>query len=388
MTTPRNGLSCLLLAAFTAACTDAPSADCEIDAPLAPVVTLPAAAVSGAPEWRVEEVWRAGALHGDADLTVPTSARAAGDGRVAIPDFATATVWVLDPDGQWLAPVGGRGQGPGELQAPIAVAWRDDGALRVLDAGQNKLELFDLAAGTTETESVPDDLLSAVIGSGEVGWSGLRADGMAFVETPSRGPDETTVRFLAGGPGDGAARVAWESAWPAGTVPAYDRPTRPDWPRPLLAVGPDGWAVAPSSARYEIVVFDGLDEAAIHLCVAGQEPATAHPDAPEVPEELARDMGRLASASARALFSRVLMDRDGRLWVERHLPAIGSGADRMYGVAGASYDVLTAGGAVVARVTLPAGWRLQDALGEHVWAFEVGPLGEVDVVKGRLVAGG
>lgn len=350
-------------AVLLAACGGTDAALCEVGEPEGRTVQVSPEEIRAAPEWDVVEVWRARGLDDGAAMTMPTSARVSGQGVVAIPDFMGGRVWLIGADGAWLDPIAGNGQGPGELLNPLATAWTADGDLLVLDAVQSKVERYGLGTGRSGTLQLPADLLGPVVNSGQVGWFGLQGDGVAFAELPSSstGEDRLLARVGRAAPGDGVREIVVETEYPGDRAPVYDRPSLPEWPRAVVAVGADRWAVARRSDRYEFIVYDRGDEPAFHLCVSDGEPA-----------------------GAAALFARARLDRDGRLWVERDLPGVDSMFDTLYGVAGARLDVISATGELLARVELPEGLRFQDARGDTLWAFSIGELDEVDVVAAEI----
>jgi hypothetical protein len=133
-------------------------------------------------------------------------------------------------------------------------------------------------------------------------------------------------------------------------------------------------------------MFADGGEPALHLCVSdatvlGQRPFRSAETADFIPPGI----DTLAAPADTALISRILFDREERLWVERTLPRLGVSSDQSHGVPGATLDVLTRSGDFVGRVTLPDGLRFQDAQGDTVWAYDIGALGEVGVVAAELV---
>ena len=376
----------LLLVFIMVGCGSEEAWVCEVPDPEGPVVQVTADEVAEVERWGAAELWRAGGLEEDgAELMMPTSARVREDGTLAIADFASGDVWLVDRDGRWMEPVAGRGQGPGELLNPLATAWTSEGELLALDASQSKLERYDIESGGSETLSIPSDLLGPVFASGQVGWFGMRGDGAVFVELPSSASETGTVAYARAAPGDGERTMIWEAEYPDGLVPAYDRPTRPEWPRAVLAVGVDRWAVAPRSDRYEVIVYGPGDEVEMHICVSDQEFFGYGGAGAEVGAEMGEEVDGLPRSERDALFSRLHLDHDGRLWIERELPGLDSPFDMVHGVAGAHLDVLSSSGDLVARMQLPDGLRFQEARGDTIWAFRVGEFEEIDVVAARIM---
>lgn len=384
----RSGASLVTLSLLIAGCAGNEAGLCDVPDPLGSLVRVSETAIQSGQHWEAEVIWSVGGLDDEVAMTLPTSARVNAEGVVAIADFMSGDVWLLGADGRWLDPIAGRGEGPGELMNPLATAWTPEGDLLALDASQAKVERYGVATGVSETLQIPPDLLGPIVMSGAVGWFGLRGDGVAFVELPVEGAggESRVVTFARAAPGDAAREVAWESEYAEGQVPGYDRLSLPEWPRTLLATGVDRWAVAPRSDAYEVIVFNASDEPQVHICVADDE--VHGRSRPEVDER--RDPGlieqyeALPTSTTTALFSRVRVDHDGRIWIERTLPSTGSLTDPTYGVAGARMDVLTSEGEFLARMTLPEGLRFQDARGDTIWGFSIGSLDEIEVVAAEI----
>jgi hypothetical protein len=338
--------ACLLALALVA-CAVGEDLPCDIADPVAPLVVIDGERVEAAGWWGTSELWRAGGLRDGSSLTFPTSGRVGPQGWFAVPDFALGTVWLFGPGGEWRGSMGERGRGPGELMAPIAVGWSDDGELFVLDAGQGKLETFNIEVGGARTVGLPAGFFQGVVTTGEVGWFGVRGDGAAYLEFPARGLQGTStwIRFARVAPGEENYEVVWEREYPSHRVPGYDVPNRPEWSRSVLGVGPTGWVVAPESSRYEFVVYSRSDAPLRHLCVDGQQALGQGGGPSDVLDSLqVARVGASEPASDTALFSRILIDQDDRIWVERTLPQVGAPWDQLYGVPGAQFDVMSSGG--------------------------------------------
>lgn len=376
----------ITLPLLVACASDAGPSLCRIPDPEGPVSVVSQASLDSAPRLELRELWRAGGLDEGAALAVPTSLRVARDGTAALPDFGAGAVWLYAPDGEFLGSVGGRGQGPGELLAPIAAAWDAEGQLLILDAGQSKMERYDLSGGTSETLSLPPEFLGPIVASGQVGWFELRGDGTAYLEYPHipttpTGASTASLRHLRMAPGEREATVTLETTYPAQQLPAFNLTTRPDWPRALVGVGPIRVAVAPSSDRYELRLLDEDERVTRHLCVEdASPPSPPDPDGEELDEQWIDTAAELSAPSRPALLGRVVVDGDDRIWVERTLPRPGSGWDRIYGAPGGRLDLFSPQGELIARVQMPAGLRFQDAVGDTVWAFTIGDLQEVSIV--------
>jgi copper chaperone CopZ len=76
-------------------------------------------------------------------LARPSGIDVAQDGTLAVTDFLGDRVWLLKPDGKVLSRIGGPGQGPGQLDAPVDVLFLPDGTLLVAEFQGNRLQRFD-----------------------------------------------------------------------------------------------------------------------------------------------------------------------------------------------------------------------------------------------------
>lgn len=138
----------------------------------------------GAPEGRPEEQF------GRVSDVVPMP-----DGGVAVLDAQAAEIRMFDADGAYRSTLGGRGQGPGEFQRPIALAWLARDTLAVFDAGPNRITRFGAGGEPVRTTTLegtgPRITAAAFLHDGRlIGQSHwLNPDGGALP-----GPDLTFVR--------------------------------------------------------------------------------------------------------------------------------------------------------------------------------------------------
>jgi hypothetical protein len=72
-------------------------------------------------------------------------------GNVYVLDRLAAAVQVFDEDGTFLQTLGRRGQGPGELENPVALGWGPEGHLWVVDPGNGRYTVFDAEGGLVGT---------------------------------------------------------------------------------------------------------------------------------------------------------------------------------------------------------------------------------------------
>ena len=166
------------------------------------------------------------------------------------------------------------------------------------------------------------------------------------------------------------------------------------WPRSLLGVGPETWVVSDPDGRYELEVFDQDGTSLVRFCHTAEalplSPAERgeDPDA-EMPDALRDPLRELDEPPNPAVISRIVVDLDGRIWVQRDRPLPGEFAG--HGAAGAMYDVFLPSGRFLGSIRLPDEQRLMEARGRRVWTIHTGSLGESSIVgleiegfRGRL----
>ena len=64
------------------------------------------------------------------------------DGDLYVSDWGNGRIQVFDPDGSYLAELGGGGTGDGELTTPTGLKVDRDGDLWVVDRGNNRVQKF------------------------------------------------------------------------------------------------------------------------------------------------------------------------------------------------------------------------------------------------------
>jgi hypothetical protein len=82
----------------------------------------------------------------------------------------------------------------------------------------------------------------------------------------------------------------------------------------------------------------------------------------------------------------MFFDAEERLWIQRDRPNPFDPWDGLYGPAGGQYDVFSRAGDYLGEIHAPAGARLQSALGDTIWALELGVLDEPWVIAYRIVS--
>ncbi|WP_419934720.1 hypothetical protein [Candidatus Palauibacter sp.] len=77
------------------------------------------------------------------------------------------------------------------------------------------------------------------------------------------------------------------------------------------------------------------------------------------------------------IISRIVVDADGRIWVQRDRPAPATG--NRHGVSGAMHDVFLPSGQFLGSIRLPEDHRLLEARGRRVWTLHTGSLDESSI---------
>lgn len=366
-----------LLGAGVAACDSPEFAACEVAGPGGQAV-----ANTSVGAWPAElswsEVWRVGGVDETQQLIFPADVAVSPDGSVAIADWGLGEVILVDADGAWRGPVMTRGEGPGEVQAPGAVTWVEAGTLLVLDFGAARLVTLDVASGSSGTTAVDPMFLSPVIMSGEVTFVALQPDGTVWLEFPG----------LIEGGWAAQSFVRWspEAADIDPVAPSRARVlegvTLPAWPRSLLGVGAETWVLSEPNGRYELTVFGRDDEMLVRFCHPGEALPLSPAERGEGTDESMPEAWRLALRDMEeppepAVISRIVVDADGRIWVQRDRPLPGAGG--MHGEPGARYDVFLPSGRFLGAIRLPDDHRWLEASGRRVWTLHTGSFDEASI---------
>ena len=155
------------------------------------------------------------------------------------------------------------------------------------------------------------------------------------------------------------------------------------WPRSLLGVGAETWVVSEPDGRYEMEVFDRDGTMLVRFCHTGEalplSPAERGEDSDEgMPDVLRSAVRELPEPRNPAIVSRIVVDLDGRIWIQRNrlLP----GARDTHGAPGALYDVFLQSGRFLGSIRLPDDQRLLEARGRRVWTLHTGSFGESSIV--------
>ena len=394
------------LSALSAACGPGDSSSavaatwCYADAHAVPVAFTPADDPgawnrAGRSQPRFVELWRAGGLNANEQLAFPLNAAASASGRLAIADWMLQTLVVVEPDGDWttwMRP----GEGPGELARPGAVVWAGDtDTLAVYDLDNSRIVFAWEGRPARPDLLVLPAFTSSLMAAGEIRWLGVLPDGgVVAAPVPPTNPNADEAYVSAPAPilhlAPGSASVDTVGLVQLPTIPRIGL-TAPGWPKSVAAVSSGGMlAVGGTTSSYSIRRLDAAGRSTDVICRSSsalplegrelQAPADANPRL----DSLARSLASAPRPDSLAPYGRLFFSGDGQLWVQRERPAALRFGDSYHGVPGALYDVFDADGRYLGEVRAPANARLQAALGDTVWAYEIGELDETWVVAYEL----
>lgn len=345
----------------------------------------------------LRELWRAGGLNEGEGLAFPIGISPGPEGRIAVPDFRLGEVFVVGADGEWLGSWTRTGRGPGEVQAPVAASWTEEGRLTVFDVVSAKVLWLDASGDVAREAGLDPSFTAPVVSSGSLVKAAVSPDGTAWLQ-PSRTPIsgearavDRLIRRRPGAPATDTVRVdtiaTLTTGGPLSVMPLPGTPTL------VFALGPEGGLVlGDPGGRYRIVARDR--ELAPERAICG----SAAPEPPPTPEargdtvsDRERELSEAIVAAPRpdslAAFDRFFVGARGRLWVQRdRYDPLDTGA--FWGAAGSEHDVFSSDGRYLGSVTAPEGARLQAARGDTIWALEFGELDEAWIVAYRLELSG
>ncbi|MFW6088786.1 MAG: hypothetical protein ACODAB_03465 [Gemmatimonadota bacterium] len=350
---------------------------------------------------RFVELWRAGGLNEGEELAFPLNASVSPDGRLAIADFGLSELAVVDADGGWHGRWARPGQGPGELARPVAAMWSEDGtSVAVFDIENARIVFVEDGTSVRPDLALPVDVPSQVMASGSLAWAGATPDGHALLQpSPTivadpTDPDLAPLRsaVLVAAPGSGAFDTLAARTTPALGESRLGSLSAPGWPRLNVAAGASGeLAVGGEDARYRVGTVGPDGKAGRVICreapplPVGERETEPPADARDpYTDSLAAVLASAPRPDSLAPFGRLFLSHEGHLWVQRDRPSALRFGDAYHGVPGALYDVFDAEGRYLGEVRAPESARLQAALGDTVWAYEVGELDETWVVAYEL----
>lgn len=394
---PRGCVLCAVWAIVLAACAPERPPECE---PLVDGVPLAANATS--PEvvrtFRLEELWRRAGTREGEDLLLPITVVPAPGGRVAIPDFSLSEVSVVEADGTWRGAVTRTGDGPHEVRAPVAAAWVSDSVLRIFDIGRSRILAVDLDGRPAADEVALDPAFAApVLARGELNGVALHAPAAPVLMTNTEAtlPDGTFTDRMRGivvrlDPSTSRFDTLSLPEWPTVLVPGWGDVAVPGWPRPMAAAADTLLAVAADDGSYRIVVYGAGGRPLRQVCRSVAPLPLTERELGEAGDAenaaLVEAFGAAPRPEPPASIGRIVVTREGGLWVGRQRPSRLGLNEALWGVPGARLDVFDAAGAYLGEVATPGGARVQAVSGDRVWAFETGALDEVWLVAYRLIA--
>lgn len=88
-----------------------------------------------------------GPPEGSVALGAPTGLAFTPGGMLLVADAVSGVVHRVDGQGNWLAPIGRRGRGPGEFVRPMHVSCTPSGLIAVTDAAKQSVSIFDERGG-------------------------------------------------------------------------------------------------------------------------------------------------------------------------------------------------------------------------------------------------
>lgn len=343
------------------------------------------------------ELWRAGGLNEGEELAFPLNASVSMDGRLAIADWQLGNLTIVERDGRWIGDWAPRGQGPGELARPAAALWiAESDTVVVFDIDNGRVVFLSDGRPVRPHVLVDPGFLAPILISGEVGWVGVTpVGGVLIAPVPTAPADSETA--------DAAAVILLQRAQEsevdtlvtvaAPTMrarPPYGTARAPGWPLPLAALGGDGSiAVGGMDGRYRILRLEDSGDTTGVICRdTGALPFSErerHADGDDdYVDALEEAIAAVPRPDSLAQFGRLFLSAEGNLWVQRERPSALRFGESYHGVPGAVYDVFDPDGRYQGEVRAPENARLQAALGDTVWAYEIGELDETWVVAYEL----
>lgn len=148
--------------------------------------------------WTLEPVVHIGPVDGDEATSFGriVSLTMDEEENVYVLDGQAAEIRVFDRNGEYVRTIGGRGEGPGELSTPHALALDEEGGLWVADRGNQRVTVFARDGRVLRSFSSP---LQGVVARGQLRVEGGRL--YDFGALQRRQETEGSVRVEGLGPG-------------------------------------------------------------------------------------------------------------------------------------------------------------------------------------------
>lgn len=215
--------------------------------------------------WRAREVLRLGgptAPVEQAFLSQLLGTSLGPDGRVYVLDFVGRTIHVFSPGGRPIRTLGGPGQGPSELSAPVASGWSREGELWVADWEGLKYVVFDTAGGLVRTFRRPWGPVA------RRQFPLMDVDGVGIVDQATEDGTLVLLRVAPDGgrrdtlgvvPFEGGPSRAVSDAFTVHRSPELERVVRDYVPRMRWAIDPSGgiWTASTDELRFIKRDWDG-----------------------------------------------------------------------------------------------------------------------------------
>ncbi len=312
------------------------------------------------------------------------------DGEILVTEHAASQLRLFTAAGELVAVGGSRGDGPGDLADICCATIADDGRIWVREDGNLRYSVFTVASPRLAfVEHVRMPFTSPR------GFEPLRWDAtnqlidLSSVRIPGH-PLMAWRRAMVTGSGE-AARVDTILPPPEDSIEVYHHVGQINGatvsgtyysqfgPSPVVAIGPGGEYATAVSTHYAITWFTPTGHRIALLRGTGEGPLLSAAEREESDARDARISERLGARlpfrtpERKPVLLRIGFDLDGRLWVQRNVPA---GAPR-------HADVWDRSGHRIASVTWPAtiqltGWAIRGAVGLGV---QTEADGEIRVVR-------
>jgi hypothetical protein len=343
---------------------------------------------------RYSELWRIGGSHEDEHLGFPLPAAVSDEGRVAIADFQLGDLFIVEANGGWYGSIATRGAGPGELNTPVAAVWDATGGLHVFDIG--KPAILSFAADLSYAGEVPvrAGTVADIVAGGELGWAGLQPSGALLLQPgygAAAGGAEVRETLLRYPPASSTPDTLAVTSFPV--VSAANAPTTavPGWPRLSASVGVNGRTVVGGATHaYRFIVIGQAGETELRVCAEqNAAPLTRTErggDPPQYMEALGAAFAAAPPPPRPAAIGRVVAGADGTFWIQRDRRYAFPDDKGLHGVPGGLYDVFSAQGRHIRTLRLPPLARLQGALGDTIWVYEIGEFDDISLVAYRIGA--
>ena len=364
---------------------------------------------------RLVEDLRIGALEGTEELTFGRIEQLAvgRDGSIFVFDGQAIAIRQFDSTGRFVRTVGRRGQGPGEHRLILGMEELSDGRLAAYDVQNQRVNLYSLADGSSE--STPLRVTASPIYGGSFAvdtadrihllmslrspTAGERGR-MAFFRLSSRDSTVDTLFVPAFPPPPQSVRLSPRGVWAlhphgyfvAGMNDRYSfdllRPTGGILRIERVATAPD--FVPEERAEWEAQLAAGDPDILSVSIVQGQQPRITYGEQPTL-------------AKVKPVYESIVAAPDGRIWVRLHTrarktePSVGTPAPRVPPMPGMKppppprlwreptvYDVFEPDGRYLGPVTVPDGIQLDVMRGDRAWGTVKGDSDEEYIVRLRL----